>query len=210
MENFRSPNFELVAELLYWLLRRCVLVRNCLWTALDAWPGMVLSVGNSPMVSWTLGARPPGRHPCPFTRHLVIFSDDTTGFARRIDLSRLCMSSRVLTCRKVWPMKVGLRINEIGQPYVLSSRTRCRRYDPDTSIPDDIDTPHERVQFLQDIAQAMFVKARVKLNIKRLYAADGKAVRELLKLADLLYRASMQAQTDPQVCAAAFFVVLGE
>ena len=30
MENFRSPNFELVAELLYWLLRRCVLVRNCL------------------------------------------------------------------------------------------------------------------------------------------------------------------------------------
>jgi len=23
MENFRSPNFQLVSELLYWLLKRC-------------------------------------------------------------------------------------------------------------------------------------------------------------------------------------------
>ena len=45
----------------------------------------------------------------------------------------------------------------------------------------------------------MFIKARIKLNIKRLYAADGKAVRELLKLANLLYRASLQAQADPEV-----------
>jgi hypothetical protein len=30
MENFRSPNFELVAELLYWLLKRCggLIARN--------------------------------------------------------------------------------------------------------------------------------------------------------------------------------------
>jgi Clusterin-associated protein-1 len=73
------------------------------------------------------------------------------------------------------------------------------RYDPDSGIVDDIDTPQERVQFLQDVAQAMFVKARIKLNIKRLYAADGTAVRELLKLANLLYKASMQAEADPEV-----------
>jgi hypothetical protein len=78
--------------------------------------------------------------------------------------------------------------------------TACR-YDPDTGILDDIDTPQERVQFLQDIAQTMFVKARIKLNIKRLYAADGKAVREILKVADLLYRASLQAHADPEVFA---------
>jgi clusterin-associated protein 1 len=73
------------------------------------------------------------------------------------------------------------------------------RYDPDSGVVDDIDTPQERVQFLQGVAQAMFVKARIKLNIKRLYAADGRAVRELLKLANLLYRASMQVGADPEV-----------
>jgi clusterin-associated protein 1 len=45
----------------------------------------------------------------------------------------------------------------------------------------------------------MYIKARLKLNIKRLYAADGKAVRELLKLADLLYTASLCAKADPEV-----------
>lgn len=74
---------------------------------------------------------------------------------------------------------------------------------------DDIDTPQERVQFLQDVAQAMLVKGRVKLNIKRLYAADGRAVRELLKVADLLYRASIQAEKDPAVrCAATIMVAV--
>ena len=35
----------------------------------------------------------------------------------------------------------------------------------------------------------MSSSARIKLNAKRLYAADGRAVRELLKIATLLYRA---------------------
>lgn len=29
MENFRSPNFELVADLLFWLLKRCAPPRLC-------------------------------------------------------------------------------------------------------------------------------------------------------------------------------------
>lgn len=81
---------------------------------------------------------------------------------------------------------------------LLMQPCQCR-YDPDTAVVDDIDTPQERVTFLQDVAQAMLVKGRVKLNIKRLYAADGRAVRELLKVADLLYRASLQAEQDPGV-----------
>jgi clusterin-associated protein 1 len=32
-------------------------------------------------------------------------------------------------------------------------------------------------------------KARIKLNLKKLYAADGYAVKELLKIASVLYKA---------------------
>ena len=85
----------------------------------------------------------------------------------------------------------------------------CYRYDPDTGIVDDIDSPQERVQFLQNVAQALFTKARIKLNIKRLYAADGRAVRELLKLANVLYRAAQQADADAEVRSATLSCVQG-
>jgi clusterin-associated protein 1 len=45
----------------------------------------------------------------------------------------------------------------------------------------------------------MLTKARVKLNIRRLYAADGQAVRELLKLARLLRRATQSAEQAEEV-----------
>lgn len=73
------------------------------------------------------------------------------------------------------------------------------RYDPGTSLQDDIDTPAERVQFLESVAHTLFLKARLKLNIKRLYAADGRAVHELLKVTDLLFAASQHANTDANV-----------
>jgi len=47
----------------------------------------------------------------------------------------------------------------------------------------------------QSIAQIALAKARMKLNLKKLYAADGNAVRELLKLAELLYKATKTAST---------------
>lgn len=34
----------------------------------------------------------------------------------------------------------------------------------------------------------MMSRARIKLNAKKLYAADGYAVKELLKIASVLYR----------------------
>jgi Clusterin-associated protein-1 len=76
-------------------------------------------------------------------------------------------------------------------------RVACR-YDPGTSLQDDIDTPAERMQFLESIAHALFLKARLKLNIKRLYAADGRAVHELLKVTDLLFAASQRANIDAE------------
>jgi hypothetical protein len=74
----------------------------------------------------------------------------------------------------------------------------CRFY-PGTDISDEISTEGDRVQFLQAVAQVMLTKARMKLNIKKLYAADGTAVRELLKVASLLYRATEKACLDDEV-----------
>ena len=64
----------------------------------------------------------------------------------------------------------------------------CRRYDPDTGISDAIETEDDRVEFLTTVTQAMAAKAKIKLNAKRLYAADGHAVKELLKISTMLYR----------------------
>lgn len=63
-------------------------------------------------------------------------------------------------------------------------------YDPDTTISDRVEFENERVEFLSGIAALMAAKARLKLNTKKLYASDGRAVQELLKLATLLYKAS--------------------
>jgi clusterin-associated protein 1 len=51
-----------------------------------------------------------------------------------------------------------------------------------------VEFENERVDFLTNIAALMAAKARLKLNTKKLYASDGRAVQELLKLATILYR----------------------
>ena len=61
-----------------------------------------------------------------------------------------------------------------------------QRYDPNANIPDGIDTESQRVHFLQTVAQVVASKARILLKTKNLYAADGRAVKELLKLARVL------------------------
>ena len=46
------------------------------------------------------------------------------------------------------------------------------------------------------VAEQLLVKARVKLNLKNLYASNGFAVRELLKVATLLHDAHRNASAD--------------
>lgn len=75
----------------------------------------------------------------------------------------------------------------------------CRRYYPGVDLSDDISTEGDRVRFLQAIAQVMLTKARMKLNIKKLYSADLVAVKELLKVAALLYKATEKAAADDDV-----------
>uniref|UniRef100_A0A8C2CBN4 Clusterin associated protein 1 n=1 Tax=Cyprinus carpio TaxID=7962 RepID=A0A8C2CBN4_CYPCA len=64
-----------------------------------------------------------------------------------------------------------------------------KRYEPQMEIPSDVDTESDRVFFIKAVAQFMATKAHVKLNLKRLYQADGYAVKEMLKITSILYNA---------------------
>ncbi|KAL3656333.1 hypothetical protein V7S43_018825 [Phytophthora oleae] len=75
-----------------------------------------------------------------------------------------------------------------------------KKYDPSSSITEEIDTEDDRVEFLTQVATEVLAKARIRLNPKRLYAADGFAVKELIKLARVLYEAlriDMATQQEP-------------
>ncbi|XP_005150739.2 clusterin-associated protein 1 isoform X1 [Melopsittacus undulatus] len=64
-----------------------------------------------------------------------------------------------------------------------------KRYEPQTDIPPDVETEQDRVFFIKAVAQFMATKAHIKLNTKKLYQADGYAVKELLKITSVLYDA---------------------
>ncbi|KAM9372693.1 clusterin-associated protein 1 [Phaethornis superciliosus] len=64
-----------------------------------------------------------------------------------------------------------------------------QRYEPQTDIPSDVETEQDRVFFIKAVAQFMATKAHIKLNTKKLYQADGNAVKELLKVTSVLYGA---------------------
>ena len=131
MENFRVPNFELVADCLEWLVKRSVLAYLLGVTCTE--------------FSTTTRRRPTSPH-----THTHILSLSLTYI--------FFLWTSLITCR----------------------------YDPQSDIVADILKPSDRVFFLQSVGRVMYTKARVKLNLKRLYAADGNAVKELLKVAKLL------------------------
>ncbi|KAJ7390189.1 Clusterin-associated protein 1 [Desmophyllum pertusum] len=64
-----------------------------------------------------------------------------------------------------------------------------KRYDPNVELPMDVDTEQDRVLFIKSVAQFMATKAHIKLNTKKMYGADGYAVKELLKVTSVLYSA---------------------
>lgn len=71
-----------------------------------------------------------------------------------------------------------------------------QRYDPSLDLSTDIETEQDRVIFIKSAAQLMATKAHIKLNTKKLYGADGYAVKELLKIATLLYSALRSNKDD--------------
>lgn len=64
------------------------------------------------------------------------------------------------------------------------------RYDPSADLDTDISTEQKRVAFIKSATQLMLSKGRIKLNPRRLYSADGVAVKELLKIASVLEEAT--------------------
>ncbi|XP_067942297.1 clusterin-associated protein 1-like [Watersipora subatra] len=73
-----------------------------------------------------------------------------------------------------------------------------KRYDPNADLPDDTETEQDRVIFIKSVSQFMALKAHIKLNTKRLYSADGYAVKELLKVTTVLYTAMKSNDSDQQ------------
>merc|ERR1719502_2511105 len=69
------------------------------------------------------------------------------------------------------------------------------------SITENIESEDDRVEFLTSISTALHARAKIKLNAKRLYAANGNAVRELLKVATTLneaYRCGANAEASTE------------
>jgi len=62
------------------------------------------------------------------------------------------------------------------------------KYDPTAHVPESLETESARVAFLTSVAATIAAKARIVLKTKSLYAADGRAVKEMLKVARVLYR----------------------
>eukprot|EP00281_Chroomonas_sp_CCMP1168_P018137 CAMPEP_0206221106 /NCGR_PEP_ID=MMETSP0047_2-20121206/5232_1 /ASSEMBLY_ACC=CAM_ASM_000192 /TAXON_ID=195065 /ORGANISM="Chroomonas mesostigmatica_cf, Strain CCMP1168" /LENGTH=326 /DNA_ID=CAMNT_0053643807 /DNA_START=72 /DNA_END=1049 /DNA_ORIENTATION=+ len=70
-----------------------------------------------------------------------------------------------------------------------------KRYEPSADISPSVSNTQDRVIFLKQCATLMASKGRIKLNAKRLYQADGYAVKELIKIASVLY-AAMKSNPD--------------
>jgi clusterin-associated protein 1 len=73
----------------------------------------------------------------------------------------------------------------------------AQKYDPQTDISDDINEEKDRVEFMRTIVNLFAVKARIKLNPKKLYQADTDAVTEILKIASLLYKVNLPRSRPP-------------
>jgi len=69
------------------------------------------------------------------------------------------------------------------------------RYDPKADIGDDIEDEKDRVIFIRSVCHLFASKARINLNAKRLYEAQGHAVKEMLKVAQMMYKAMQSTET---------------
>lgn len=63
------------------------------------------------------------------------------------------------------------------------------RYEPNADISDDIEDEKDRVIFIRTVCQLFASKARIQLNPKKLYEASGHAVKEMLKIAQMMNKA---------------------
>jgi hypothetical protein len=72
-------------------------------------------------------------------------------------------------------------------PQNLKPNLTGYRFDPNAEIPENIETPDQRVKFMLAVTQLFVTKARIKVSPVKLYYADWHALPELIKIASLLY-----------------------
>ena len=73
-----------------------------------------------------------------------------------------------------------------------------KRFDPKADIPDEIEEERDRVEFIRAACNFFFQNLKIKLNLKKLYSSDGYCVQELIKVAEILYKAknSIKSRED--------------
>lgn len=64
-----------------------------------------------------------------------------------------------------------------------------KRLDQKQEIPNEISDEKSRVEFIKSACIFFYQNLKVKLNLKKIYAADGHCVQEILKIADIIYKA---------------------
>ncbi len=69
----------------------------------------------------------------------------------------------------------------------------AHRYDPKVDISDNIEDEKDRVLFIRSVCSMFQTKARISMNPKRLYEAQGYAVKEMLKIAQMMYKAMLSS-----------------
>ena len=71
-----------------------------------------------------------------------------------------------------------------------------KRFSPKYKISDNIEDERARVDFIMTACKFFYTNLKVQLNPKKLYAADGHAVQELLKVAQILYDAKKTVESE--------------
>merc|ERR1712070_592673 len=61
-------------------------------------------------------------------------------------------------------------------------------------ISDEIEDEKDRVAFVRQVCQMFASKARITLNPKKIYEASGHSVKELLKIATMMYKAMKSSE----------------
>lgn len=103
------------------------------------------------------------------------------------DISHLCEMARVLSYPRLISME---NFRQPNFRLVAELMTwLVKQYDPLADVPSDIEGEQDRVMFIRAITQIIATRAHVKLNTKKLYQADGYAVKEILKVITPLYKA---------------------
>ncbi|KAH7949887.1 hypothetical protein HPB49_016473 [Dermacentor silvarum] len=128
---------------------------------------------------------------CPNRTRIIYYHERFIGFADFTEMTRALGYPRLISLENFRTPNFPL-VAEI-------LRWLISRYDPDIEVPPDIDTEQDRVVFIKSIAHTMATKAHLKLNTRKLYMADGYAVKELLKITALLYDAMRAKSGDEEL-----------